>query len=142
MPYGVPMTTKLKEELIDTLVRYVSEVTHVTYDENTGEAIEHFGVERIKNLFVLKEMISWKPIKEQTPKDNYDNVISLGLAIMSAQKAEMLGIIQEDEPSDEIKALIRRKNSKLPIGGYITKSASSYLKRTNGYMSSRRNTSR
>lgn len=142
MPYGVPMTTKLKEELIDTLVRYVSEVTHVTYDENTGEAQEHFGVERIKNLFVLKEMISWKPIKEQTPKDNYDNVISLGLAIMSAQKAEMLGIIQEDEPSDEIKALIRRKNSKLPIGGYITKSASSYLKRTNGYMSSRRNAPR
>ena len=141
MPYGVPMTTKLKEELIDTLVRYVSEVTHITYDENTGEAVEHFGVERIKNIFVLREMISWKPIKEQTPKDNYDNVISLGLAIMQAQKAEMLGIIQEDEPDDELKELIRRKNSKLLSGGYIRSSATSYLKKTNGYMSGMRNRS-
>ena len=86
-------------------------------------------------------MISWKPIKEQTPKDNYDNVISLGLAIMQAQKAEMLGIIQEDEPDDELKELIRRKNSKLLSGGYIRSSATSYLKKTNGYMSGMRNRS-
>jgi hypothetical protein len=133
-PYGVPMTTKLKEELIDTLISYVSEVIYITYDEITGEPTEHFGVERIKNVFVLKEMIAWKPIKDQNSKDNYDNLISLGLAIMSAQKAEMLGIVQDDSVNDSLEDLIRRKNAKLITKGYISKTRTGYVGKTNGYL--------
>ncbi len=134
-PYGVPMTSKLKDELIDTLVRYVSKVIYISYDEKTGEPTEHFGVENIKNIFVLREMLAWKPIKEQTSKDNYDNLISLGLAIMSAEKAEMLGIIQDDNYINSFEDLINRKNSKLKERSYISKSRSGYITKSNSYLS-------
>ena len=78
-------------------------------------------------------------IQDQNSKDNYDALISLGLAIMQAEKAEMLGMIQEDEIDDELKQLIQRKNSKLLSGGYVRKSTQNYLTKTNGYMRSRRN---
>ena len=137
-PYGVPMTTKLKDELIDTLVNYVEQVIYITYDEKTGEPTEHFGVERIKNIFVLKEMLAWKPVKDQNSKDNYDNLISLGLAIMSAERAEMVGIIQDDSSNNNFDDLIRRKNSKLISKGYVSKTRTGYVGQTNGYLTNLR----
>ena len=67
--------------------------------------------QNIKNIFVLREMLAWKPVKEQTSKDNYDNLISLGLAIMASERAEMLGIVQDDSYNNSIEGLINRKNN-------------------------------
>ena len=140
-PFGVPMSNKLKEEIIDACVRYVSEVIYISYDEETGEPTEHYGVERIKNVFLLKEFLAWKPIKEQSPKDNYDNIISFGLALLSAEKAEMLGVVQEDAPDAEFVEYMNRKNSKLLSGGYVRASSRNYLTKTNGYLNNMRRSS-
>lgn len=122
-PYGVPMTDKLMEVMIDAMVRYVSEVIYVTYNEETGEPTSHYGVERIKDLFLLKEMADYKPKKEQKSGDNYDALISFGLALLHAEKNEMLGVIQQDEEEPENNYDNSIKNTKLLLRNSFAKTS-------------------
>ena len=99
-PYGVNMTPKLWEAMIDTLVKYVREVIATTFEDD-GTPVRHYGVERIKDIQLLREMINYKPKSEQNSKDNYDAMVSFGLALMHAERNEMVGLIHKDYDNSE-----------------------------------------
>ena len=94
-PYGVLSGVKLIDKMIEAISSYIKEPTYVTYDENTGEPTQHYGVERIRDLQLLRELINYRPKKEYE-KGNYDAVFSFGLALLHAKNSEVLGIIPED----------------------------------------------
>jgi len=94
-PYGVVMTPKLHEKIVDAISAYIKEPIFTTYDENTGEPSIHYGIERIRDLQLLRELINYRPKKEYE-KGNYDSLISFGLALLHAKNNEVLGVIPED----------------------------------------------
>lgn len=94
-PYGVVMTPKLHEKIIDAVSAYIKEPIYTTYDENTGEPTVHYGIERVRDLQLLKELVNYRPKKEYE-KGNYDSLISFGLALLHAKNNEVLGVIPED----------------------------------------------
>ena len=57
-------------------------------------------------------MANYKPKSEQTSKDNYDSLVSFGLALLHATNSEVKGIINSDDDEDE-NYNISQKNVKL-----------------------------
>jgi hypothetical protein len=110
-PYGVVMTPKLHEKIIDAISSYIKEPIFTSYDENTGEPTIHCGIERIRDLQLLKELVNYRPKKEYE-KGNYDSLISFGLALLHAKNNEVLGIIPEDTKEN---VNFNQKNAKLML---------------------------
>ena len=110
-PYGVVMTPKLHEKIIDAVSAYIKEPIYTTYDENTGEPTVHYGIERVRDLQLLKELVNYRPKKEYE-KGNYDSLISFGLALLHAKNNEVLGIIPEDTKEN---VNFNQKNAKLML---------------------------
>lgn len=110
-PYGVVMTPKLHEKIIDAISFYIKEPIFTSYDENTGEPTIHCGIERIRDLQLLKELVNYRPKKEYE-KGNYDSLISFGLALLHAKNNEVLGIIPEDTKEN---VNFNQKNAKLML---------------------------
>jgi len=110
-PFGVLSGTKLIDKMIEAISSYIKEPTYVTYDENTGEPTQHYGVERIRDLQLLKELVNYRPKKEYE-KGNYDSIFSFGLALLHAQNSEVLGIIPEDTKEN---VNFNQKNAKLML---------------------------
>lgn len=131
-PYGVNMTPRLFLVMIDALVNYCTEVIYTEFNEKTGEATRHFGVERIKDVQLLREMANYKPKAEQTPKDNYDSLVSFGLALLHAINSEVKGIINSDEEENEVPAM-SQKNMRLLLRNNILRgnSYNSFQKQLN-----------
>ena len=94
-PYGVVMTPKLMEKILDSIAKYLKEPLHTEYNEETGEPTVHYGVERINDLQLLRELVNYRPKKEYE-KGNYDSLISTGLALLQAEYNEVRGIIPKD----------------------------------------------
>jgi len=116
-PYGVVMTPKLMDKLIESTIGYVKEVIYTDYNEKTGEPTPHYGVERIKDLQLLKEMVNFRP-KAENAKGNYDSLISFGLALLHAQNNEIKGVIPTDEQESYNFNL---KNAKLMMRNRFTR---------------------
>lgn len=114
-PFGVNMTPKLWEIMIEALVGYVKEVIQTDFEgeDKTFKAIRRYGVERIEDIQLLREMANYKPKKEQSAKDNYDSLVSFGLALLHAQNNEMKGIIQTSIPEKDKNYEIQQKSIKL-----------------------------
>jgi len=110
-PYGVVMTPKLHEKIIDAISAYIKEPIFTSYDENTGEPTVHLGIERIRDLQLLRELINYRPKKEYE-KGNYDSLISFGLALLHAKNNEVLGVIPEDTKEN---VNFNQKNAKLML---------------------------
>jgi len=110
-PFGVLSGTKLIDKMIEAISSYIKEPTYVTYDENTGEPTQHYGVERIRDLQLLRELLNYRPKKEYE-KGNYDSIFSFGLALLHAQNSEVLGIIPEDTKEN---VNFNQKNAKLML---------------------------
>jgi len=110
-PYGVVMTPKLHEKIIDAISAYIKEPIYTTYDENTGEPTVHYGIERIRDLQLLRELVNYRPKKEYE-KGNYDSICSFGLALLHAKNNEVLGIIPEDTKEN---VNFNQKNAKLML---------------------------
>jgi hypothetical protein len=110
-PYGVVMTPKLHEKIIDAISSYIKEPIFTSYDENTGEPTIHCGIERIRDLQLLKELVNYRPKKEYE-KGNYDSLISFGLALLHAKNNEVLGVIPEDTKEN---VNFNQKNAKLML---------------------------
>jgi len=110
-PYGVVMTPKLHEKIIDAISAYIKEPIYTTYDENTGEPTVHYGIERIRDLQLLRELVNYRPKKEYE-KGNYDSIISFGLALLHAKNNEVLGVIPEDTKEN---VNFNQKNAKLML---------------------------
>ena len=115
-PYGVVMTPKLHEKIIDAISAYIKEPIYTTYDENTGEPTVHYGIERIRDLQLLRELVNYRPKKEYE-KGNYDSIISFGLALLHAKNNEVLGVIPEDTKEN---VNFNQKSAKLMLRNRFT----------------------
>jgi hypothetical protein len=110
-PYGVVMTPKLHEKIIDAISAYIKEPIFTSYDENTGEPTVHYGIERVRDLQLLRELVNYRPKKEYE-KGNYDSLISFGLALLHAKNSEVLGVMPEDTKEN---VNFNQKNAKLML---------------------------
>lgn len=59
-PYGVGMTPRLWKQLLDWGIDSLSEVLREEYDEEGNVIKIHYGVERIKDIMLLKEMQAYE----------------------------------------------------------------------------------
>ena len=110
-PFGVVMTAKLMEKILDAISKYLKEPLHTEYDVNTGEPTVHYGIERINDLQLLRELVNYRPKKEYE-KGNYDALISFGLALLHAEYNEVRGIIPKDIKENKN---FSQKNAKLML---------------------------
>ncbi len=110
-PFGVVMTAKLMEKILDAISKYLKEPLHTEYDVNTGEPTVHYGIERINDLQLLRELVNYRPKKEYE-KGNYDSLISFGLALLHAEYNEVRGIIPKDIKENKN---FSQKNAKLML---------------------------
>lgn len=108
-PYGVVMTPALLNKLLDAIAKYIKEPIFTEYNEEDGKPFIHYGVERIHDLQLLRELVNYKPKKEYE-KGNYDSVISFGLALLHAEFNEVRGITAKSVPE---KPNFNKKNAKL-----------------------------
>ncbi|MCA9495449.1 MAG: hypothetical protein KC589_00770, partial [Nanoarchaeota archaeon] len=108
-PYGVVMTPALLNKLLDAIAKYIKEPIFTEYNEEDGKPFIHYGVERIPDLQLLRELVNYKPKKEYE-KGNYDSVISFGLALLHAEFNEVRGITAKSVPE---KPNFNKKNAKL-----------------------------
>lgn len=75
---------KIKELLYwPTVIKYLEEVIRVEYDKE-GMAYERFGVERIKDVMLLKEIAGW------APKRNTDRLMAFVFALLAVQSNKLL----------------------------------------------------
>lgn len=110
-PYGVVMTPKLMEKILDSVAKYLKEPLHTEYNEETGEPTIHYGVERINDLQLLRELVNYRP-KKDYEKGNYDSLISFGLSLLQAEYNEVRGIIPKDTKEN---ANFNQKSAKLML---------------------------
>lgn len=75
---------KIKELLYwPSVIKYLEEVIRVEYDKE-GMAYERFGVERIKDVMLLKEIAGW------APKRNTDRLMAFVFALLAVQSNKLL----------------------------------------------------
>lgn len=105
-PYGVTMTTKLWKTLLEYAVNSLSEVLWEDRDPKTGEiTLIHYGVERITDIMLLKEMqLYYQGL-------NVDRIITYAL---------LQGLIKSFQAAGRIKKKVTRTNDKLENPTKIT----------------------
>jgi hypothetical protein len=85
--------TTVKEHLFGLIIEYCNEVIATEFDEQ-GNAHEIYGVSRIKDVMLLKELLSFNP-----RKGNYDRIISFAAALMVARTNTNRGIMVIKRPT-------------------------------------------
>ena len=83
--YGINVT-RLKDYLISLAIEYISEVIGTRFNEKTGESTSIYGVTRIKDKMLLKEML------EYSSKKNTDRLDSFCLALLAAKSNTNRGV--------------------------------------------------
>jgi hypothetical protein len=76
---GVRMEGEFKKRCLEKVVAYVEEPISTSFDLTTGESEEIYGVEKIWDRMLIKEMLRY------TPKLNTDRLISFVLALIASQ---------------------------------------------------------
>ena len=105
-PYGVTMTTKLWKVLLEYAVNSLSEVLWEDRDKETGEVTYvHYGVERITDMMLLKEMQKYQPGL------NVDRLITYAL---------LQGLIKSFQAQGRIRKKVTRTNDKLENPSKVT----------------------
>lgn len=94
--YGMTTTTSFKQYLRSLLVEYCKEVIDVVIDDE-GNSKNVYGVERITDVMVLKEMLNWSP----HPNFNCDRIDSFCLAIFASRANTNRGIIVKSDDSEK-----------------------------------------
>lgn len=85
--YGVKMTQTVKTYIFNTIIEYLKEEIDIRRN-NAGEELgKVFGVERIKDVMLLKEMALYND------KLNVDRLISFGLVLSLAKSRQVNGLI-------------------------------------------------
>lgn len=79
-------TQNIKEYLIGLLIAYVEEEIGVRFNKETGKSTTIYGVERIKDLMLLKEMLNY------TPKTNVDRIMSMCITLLAAKSNTNRGL--------------------------------------------------
>ena len=77
----------VKNHLFALIIEYCNEVISTEFD-TTGESREVFGVRRIKDAMLLRELLAFNP-----KRGNYDRIISFAAALMVARANTNRGIV-------------------------------------------------
>ncbi len=78
--YGLRTGTKdMKNYLISLAIEYVSEEIGNRVDTDTGKTVPIYGVERIKDEMLLREMLDY------TPRKNVDRIVSFAIALFASR---------------------------------------------------------
>ncbi len=86
--------TTVKEHLYGLLIEYCNEVIATEFDEKTGVSREVYGVSRIKDIMLLREMLNFNP-----RKGNYDRIIAFSAALMVARANTNRGLMVIRKPA-------------------------------------------
>lgn len=112
--YGIATTTQFKKDLFNILIEYCREVIGYEFKED-GTEIPIYGVTRIKDEMVLKEMLEFNP----HPKFNCDRLISYALAVFASRTNTDRGIIVRTKTTEDKKNVVnyRRELAKTSLKG-------------------------
>ncbi|MGL5078264.1 MAG: hypothetical protein ACRDBG_20895, partial [Waterburya sp.] len=105
--------TKIKENFWALIIEYMKEEIGTEFDMSTGESRPIYGVSRIKDKALLKEILNW------TPKANVDRMIAFGAALMVAKTNTNRGVIvirKEKKETDQ--QTNQPKKPTHPFGGF------------------------
>lgn len=89
----------VKDRLYELLLEYVEEVIGYTFNPETGESQPIYGVTRIKDKMLLKEMLE--------PSGNADRIIAFSGVLMAARSNTRRGLKVKSENRQENQRLIR-----------------------------------
>lgn len=95
---GMGGHSSMKQYLMSLLVEYCTEEIGTQFMED-GTTKEIYGVTRIKDKMVLKEMLNW------SPKKNTDRLFSIALAIFSSRSNSARGVIVKTNRKIQKKAV-------------------------------------
>lgn len=112
--------SKIKDFLHETVITYCSEIISTTFD-NEGNPHNVYGVSRIKDKMLLKEMMGW------SERVNTDRIIAFGAALLAARTNTYRQNIVKHIPSDSPVQNIRKFNSLVVDKGFF-KGSKSLLK--------------
>jgi hypothetical protein len=89
----------MKEYLITLAIEYITEVVGNRFNDKTGEAIPIYGVERVKDKMLLREMM------EYTPKKNVDRIMAFAIALFAARSNTNRGlkVVKKEQTYNKIK---------------------------------------
>jgi len=109
--YGVRMNTggtssRVKDYMHTKIIDYVSDVLSERYLED-GTKIPIYGVERIKDQMLIKEMLNFNA------KGNYDRIVSFGLALLTAAVYESRQVIHKKTSFSE--PVVTSSNMNVPM---------------------------
>lgn len=94
--YGVNMSPKLKDYLMELLISYIEQPISKQFDDVTGEASSIYGVHSVKDIMLLEEMLKW------TPNINTDRLIAASLCLwVTNMLTEQAGRIVTKKPEEE-----------------------------------------
>jgi len=115
--YGLYISIEMKKYLLSLVVEYVTEVIDVRYDDKTGKSQDIYGVTRIKDKMLLREMLDWKP------KSNNDRIDAFGLTLLAAKSNTNRGLKVQSK-SKEVKKVVNysRTMSRSALGRRRTRS--------------------
>ena len=118
-PYGIHMTTRLWKMILEDAINSLSEVIHQEEDEHGNITRVHYGVERITDIMVLKEMQAY------IQGLNVDRLISYALLISLVKIFQAAGRVRKkverttdqlESPSNNSKFISRGANLLNNIG--------------------------
>lgn len=108
--YGIRMNTgghtmsRVKTFIFTSIIEYINEKLD-TYTLGDGTQQFMYGVERIKDIMALREMLTYDG------SGNYDRLISLGIAIATGRAYETAQIMQRVNKSQEQKPILKTPNT-------------------------------
>lgn len=111
--YGVRMNTggtssRVKDYMHTKIIDYVSDVLSERILDD-GTKIPVYGVERIKDQMLIKEMLNYNN------KGNYDRIVSFGLALLTAAVYESRQVIHKKSSFSEPAPVVHSNQVQLPI---------------------------
>jgi len=110
--YGVRMNTggtssRVKDYMHTKIIDYVSDILSERILED-GTKIPVYGVERIKDAMLIKEMLNFNN------KGNYDRIISFGLALLTAAVYESRQVIHKKSSFSEPEPIFINAHAEVP----------------------------
>jgi hypothetical protein len=95
--YGVTGTTAAKKKIVEMIINYLKEEAYKVFDEEGKTVRVVRGVNKIKDIMLLKEMLDW------SEDANTDRLIAFGYALMGARSQAQHIAMKETPDVDYVK---------------------------------------
>lgn len=92
---GVRMEGEFKKRCLEKVISYIEQPISTEYDLDTGESNDIYGIEKLWDRMLIKEMLEWHP------KLNTDRLIAFSLALIAATSDinRQLVVVPTDRPA-------------------------------------------